>query len=609
MNASRRVTRRLASALVLALAACVAPLPHDPGLQPEAATAPVARSLQHFEQEAVVAAHPLAAEAGARILREGGSALDAAISAQLVLGLVEPQSSGIGGGAFLLHWDGRRVRAYDGRETAPAAVDESLFLDAQGAPLAFAAAATGGRSVGVPGTLRMLELAHRAHGRLPWRRLFEPAITLAEHGFPVSARLHALLQGDAALRTDDRARTLFYRADGSALPVGSRGRNPEYAAVLREIADGGASVLHEGVVAAAIVAAVRGHHANPGRLSAGDLAGYRALERAPLCFDWRRWQVCGMPPPAAGALVVGQILGLLERVAGAEPAGPRGRPDADFLHRYSEAARLAGADRDRYIADPAFAAAPGGGWLSLLAPEYLKLRAAMIGPAAMREAVPGDPAGLAGRATCGACAGASAALPATSHVSVVDARGQAVALTSSIEAQFGARVMVNRGLGLAGGFLLNNQLTDFSFAPRDRAGLLSVNRVQPGKRPRSNMAPTLIFERPPGAADSGMRLVAVLGSAGGTVIPQYVAGTLWAALAQGLDAQQAVALPHVIALADATLLEPGALDAPGRRALQARGHRLRERPLTSGTQLLLRKPARGWQAGADPRREGRAAGR
>ncbi len=577
------------------------PAPRDAALQPEAA-APGTRAPQRFEREAVVAADPLAAEAGAQMLRESGTAIDAAIAAQWVLGLVEPQSSGLGGGGFLLHWDGARVRAYDGRETAPAAVDERLLLDADGAPLAFEAATVGGRSVGVPGLLRMLELAHRDHGRLPWARLFEPAIALAEQGFPVGARLHALLQSDAALRRDPDARALYYGADGAPRPVGSLLRNPEYAAVLRELARSGAARLYEGRLGRFLAATVNSHPVNAGSLSLADLGAYRALERTPLCHDWRRYRVCGMPPPSSGALFVGQWLGVLERLPAASLRWSAGRPGADFLHAASEAARLAHADRERFVADPDFVAAPTGRWERLLDADYLATRAALVGARSLGHAPPGDPDG-SGAAP--APPARSPELPATTHLSVVDADGRAVALTSSVEAQFGARVMVNRGLGLAGGFLLNNQLTDFSFAPRDGVGRPAANRVEPGKRPRSSMAPTLVFER---GDDGALRLLLVAGSPGGMLIPQYVAQALWAVLAEGLDAQAAVALPHVAALAGPTLLEADAVDASTARALEARGHALRRVPLTSGLHLLQRDGS-GWQAGVDPRREGAAAGR
>ena len=592
----------LLAALLLGCATPPAPPPaaSDGALQPERAGAITPRAAQRFEREAVVAAHPLAAEAGARMLREGGSAVDAAIAAQLVLGLVEPQSSGLGGGGFLMHWDGRRVQAYDGRETAPAAVGETLFLDRDGVPLDYVGAVVGGRAVGVPGLLRMLDLAHGEHGRLPWAQLFEPAIALAEQGFPVGERLHGLLRDDVALPLDPDARAYFYDADGRPWPVGHLLRNPEYAALLRELARSGAARFYEGRLGRFMVATAGSHPRNPGRIELADLAGYRALEREPLCHDWRRWRLCGMPPPSSGAIFVGQLLGILDQLPPA-PGWTGGVPDAGFVHRYTLAARLAHADRERFVGDPERVAAPTGRWDRLLDADYLATRAALVGPRPLPITPHGDPEG---RGEPPVAPAPSPARPSTTHLSIVDAAGRAVALTSSLDAQFGAHVMVNRGLGLTGGFLLNNQLTDFSFSPRDATGRRSVNRVEPGKRPRSSMAPTLVFERRP---DGSLRLDAVLGSPGGIVIPQYVAKTVWALYAEGLDAQTAVALPHFAAFDGPTLLETGA-DTALERALVGRGHAVRRLALTSGLHLL-RRDGSGWQVGVDPRREGAAAGR
>jgi gamma-glutamyltranspeptidase/glutathione hydrolase len=549
-----------------------------------------------FARQAVAAAHPLAAEAGLQVLRAGGSAIDAAVAAQLVLGLVEPQASGLGGGAFLLHWDGRRVQAYDGRETAPAAADESLFLDAGGKPLPLGQAIVGGRSVGVPGALRMLEQAHRVHGRLAWRDLFQPAIELAENGFPISARVAAQIERDPHLRLDATARALFYAPDGRAWPAGSRLRNPDYAAVLRDIAAQGADALHRGPLAERIVAVVQGHASNPGRLAASDLERYAAVERAPLCFDWRRYRVCGFPPPGSGAIAIGQMLALLDSAPGGKAALKRGLPGAELLHAYTESARLAFADRDAYVADPAFVAAPGGRWESLLEPSYLAQRARLIGERSLGRATAGSPAGEPARGSVDV----SLEVPATSHLSIVDADGRAVAMTTTIEAQFGSRLMVNSGRGLAGGFLLNNQLTDFSFVA-SIDGRAVPNRVQPGKRPRSSMSPTLVFER------QNMRLVLVTGSPGGAPIIHYTAKTLLGTLAWGLDAQQAVELPNFGSLNGPTLLEAGRFPAQTIEALKARGHDVREQELTSGAHTLLRA-AGGWSGGADPRRDGSVVG-
>ncbi len=588
----------LALGAALWLAACTTPprpAAETPPALPEVASGLAPKSGWTVRRQAVAAANPLAAEAGHRMLRAGGSAIDAAVAAQMVLTLVEPQSSGIGGGAFLLHWDGRAVQAWDGRETAPAEADERLFLQPDGRPLSMMQAVVGGRAVGVPGVVRMLEAAHRAHGRLPWAQLLQPAIELAEAGFAISPRLHTQLLSDPALRQDPLAAAHFYRADGQPHPVGHMLRNPALAAVLRALAAQGSAALHQGPVAADIVARVRGHASNPGRLSGADLAGYQPRLREALCTDWgARWRVCGMPPPSSGHLAVMQILGLLERTAPVAKPPQAGVPGADWLHAYTEAARLAFADRAQYVADPDYTAAPGGRWASLLDDAYLRQRAALIGPRSLGTATPGRPAGTPL---------AWAPQPAqpeggTSHLSIVDGDGRAVAMTTSIEAQFGARLMSDGGTGLAGGFLLNNQLTDFSFTPADAQGRPVANRVQPGKRPRSSMSPTLVFDRASGD------LQMVLGSPGGAAIIHFTAKTLIASLDWGLDVQQAIALPNFGSFnGPATVLERGRFDEATRQALAARGHQVVEADLPSGLQALQRTPT-GWFGGADPRREG-----
>jgi len=588
----------LCAVLLLVLGGCAGPdAGHRVALAPPAPetasgwSAKPGWSARHFM---VAAAHPLAADAGRDILRAGGSALDAAIAVQMVLALVEPQSSGIGGGAFLMHWDGVEVQAWDGRETAPAAADDRLFLAADGKPLPFDEAVFGGRAVGTPGVLRMLEAVHRRHGLLPWARLFEPAIALADGGFEVGARLHAQLLADPHLRKDALARRYFYRADGSPHPVGHRLRNPALAAVLRAVADGGSDALHRGPVAADLVARVRGH-AVPGTLAAADLAGYAPRLREPICTVWLRvYRVCGFPPPSSGHVALLQILGLLERLPAPTPALRDGVPAADWLHAYTEASRLAFADRAAYVADPDFVAAPGGDWKNLLDGAYLAQRAALIGPRSMQSARPGRPPGGGPDAL--------ASMPAqpehgTSHISIVDGAGRAVAMTSSIEAQFGARVMADGGTGLPGGYLLNNQLTDFALAPADAQGRPVANRLQPGKRPRSSMSPTLVFDARDG------RLLMTLGSPGGPAIIHFTAKALLGTLAWGLDAQRAIDLPNFGSFNGPTVLEIRRFPAATVRALQQRGHEVVETELTSGLQLVQRTPE-GWSGGADPRREG-----
>ena len=553
------------------------------------------------EQFAVASANPLSTDAGYQVLKAGGSALDAAIAVQLVLGLVEPQSSGIGGGAFLLHSSGRDVTAWDGRETAPAAADEKLFLGADGKPMAFHDGVVGGRSVGVPGTVRMLEQAHKVHGRLPWAELFQPAILLAEQGFQVSPRLNTLLKNEQHLKKDPVAAAFFYDAAGNPWPVGHVLKNPEYAAVLKGIAARGASALLEGPVAQAIVDKVTKHPTNPGQMTLADLAGYQPKRRAPLCFDYpvapaaRTYEICGFPPPSSGAIAIGQILGILARTPAAQmKPGADGLPTADWLHYYTDAARLAFADRAQYVADPDFVHPPGGSWTSLLAPAYLQSRAALIGAQSLKLAQPGNP---------GAVKTSHAPMPdqpeyGTSHISIVDGYGNALAMTTTIEDQFGARQMVK-------GFLLNNELTDFSFAPTDAQGQPIANRVQPGKRPRSSMAPTLVFEK--GADGTRGPLVMSAGSPGGALIIHYTAKTLYGVLNWGLTPQQAINLPNFGSTNGPSVLEEKRFAPATVEALRTRGAEVREMNMTSGLQALTRAEVHGkklWLGGADPRREG-----
>jgi gamma-glutamyltranspeptidase/glutathione hydrolase len=550
---------------------------------PEPATGITPKALVTAPHFMVVAAHPLAARAGYDIIRRGGSALDAAIATELVLNLVEPQSSGIGGGGFMLHYSSRKKKldAYDGRETAPAAARPERFLDSSGRPLEWPDAVVSGKSAGVPGLLRMLELAHRKHGKLRWAKLFAPAIGLAEKGFPISPRLHALLAADRYLAQDADARRYFYQPGGAARPAGAMLKNPEFAAVLKRVAAEGADAFYSGDIARDIVAAVRGHKRSPGDLAESDLAAYAAKERVPLCGAYRRWKICGMPPPSSGGFAVLQILGILER------SDVRAlRPDSvEEVHLFAEAGRLAYADRNFYIADPDFVAAPLAAFLDR---NYLNARAKVI-----------DPMRSMGQARAGRPAGAGAfgrseplELPATSHVSIVDADGNAVAMTSSIEAAFGNRQMVR-------GFLLNNELTDFSWAPEE-GGRPVANRVEGGKRPRSSMAPTLVFD------DKG-QLYMVIGSPGGHSIINYVARTLVSVLDWGMDIQQAIASPHAGSRNGPTELEQGTQLEQLAPALRQMGHVVRIRPETSGLHGIVRTPE-GWAGGADPRREGVAIG-
>ena len=588
-------------ALAVALASCSTPgsnFSYSVPNQPEGSSGYSEKPGWATAKFAVAAANPLATDAGYQILKAGGSAVDAAIAVQMVLTLVEPQSSGIGGGAFMLHFNGKDVDAFDGRETAPAAVDEKLFIGADGKPMGFYDAVVGGRSVGTPGTVRMLEMAHQQHGKLPWAKLFEPAITLAEGGFKVSARLNGLLASEQHLKKDPVATAYFYQADGIPHPVGHVLRNPALADVLRKIASGGSKALLEGDIAQAIVDKVQKHPTNPGKLAMADLAGYKAIKRQPICSDYRAnahdFRICGFPPPSSGAIAVGQILGLLANTNAASLPLQSGLPSADWLHLYTEASRLAFADRAQYLGDPAFVQPPAGNWMSLLDPAYLSERAKLIGQApgaqSMKTAQPGSPAG-----TKTSYAPMAEQLEyGTSHISIVDSQGNAVAMTTTIEDGFGARQMVR-------GFLLNNELTDFSFAPTDGAGKPVANRVQPGKRPRSSMAPTLVFDKATGA------LVMSGGSPGGALIIHYTAKTLYGVLNWGMLPQQAINLPNFASLNGPTVLEEKRFPAATIDALKARGAEVREANMTSGLQAITRGQVHGvpvWMGGADPRREG-----
>jgi gamma-glutamyltranspeptidase/glutathione hydrolase len=589
MNRQRRHFALLAAAL---LAACSTPT--DRPSQPEPSSALRAGvATAQAQRHMAASANPLATQAGLEMLRAGGSAVDAAIAMQLVLTLVEPQSSGLGGGAFLMHWDGQRVAAYDGRETAPMAADERLFLTPEGKPMAFYDAVVGGLSVGTPGTVRLLEAAHRHHGRLPWSRLFEPAVRLSETGFPMSARLHQLLAAEKYLRSDRTAAAYFYGADGAPKAVGTTIRNPELAATLRAIQAAGADAFYSGPIAADIVSAVQSSR-NPGRLALTDLGSYRVRPREPVCTDYKAWRVCGMPPPSSGGIAVAQMLGIFthRNIAVFPPAeAPELEPRAEAVHLFAEAGRLAFADRALYVADSDFVSVNVAG---LLDPAYLKQRAQRVGPRSMGTAQPGVPPGT----SVALAPDASPPKSATSHISVVDGYGAAVAMTTTIEDVFGARIMVR-------GFLLNNQLTDFSFAP-EADGRPIANRIQPGKRPRSSMAPTLVFDRASGA------LVATLGSPGGSQIIGYVAKTLIGVLDWNLDIQQGIALPNFGSRNGPTELEKGRFSPAVVEALKARGHEVREIDMGSGLQGIVRVQLpdgrHGWAGGADPRREGVALG-
>jgi len=564
----------MAVTLLIASASCLADR-----ATPEAASGVEARPAVHADTQMAVTANAHATAAAMAILRRGGSAVDATIAAALVLNVVEPQSSGIGGGAFMLSYaaaSGKRV-AYDGRERAPAAVDERLFLDANGKPMAFFDAVVGGRSVGVPGLLRMFELAHRDQGRLPWAELFAPAIALAEDGFPVSARLHALIAADRFLMKDEGARALFYDERGAPLAVGTTLRNPALARVLRQVASQGADAFYSGSIARQVVARVNAVD-NPGRLSLADMAEYRAERRPVLCGPYRGYSVCGMPPPSSGGGTVLAILGLLSPYKMSAIA-----PDSVFaMHLFAQAGRVAFADRDAWYGDPVqMQVRPQ----QLIAPRYLAERGHLIAldAAGPTSVAPGRPNGVAPTPA------RSPERPSASHLSIVDAQGNAVALTASIESAFGSRTLVD-------GFLLNNQLTDFSFSPQGAFGA-HPNRPGPRRQPRSSMSPTLVF-------DADGRLYAVLGSPGGSHIINYVAHTLVGLLDWHLPPDAVLAMPRVSNRNRATEVE----DSPAGRSLAEGlhtlfGHEVKVRDLTSGLHVIVRD-GNGWLGAADPRREG-----
>lgn len=580
--------------------------------QPEIATGFSPKPLVRGERWMVVAAHPLAAEAGRAMLRAGGSAVDAAIAAQLVLGIVEPQSSGLGGGAFALHLagPGRALTAWDGRETAPTASrpDDLRWIDADDRRPPQPGARASGRSIGVPGLARLLEALHREGGRLPWATLFEPALRIAEEGFAVTPRLHASLRANAAeLRRDREARALWFDAAGEPLTVGHRLRWPAMAALLKALARDGADALHLGPLAEQIVARVQdtADGRTPGRLTLADLAAYRPIRRAAVCGPYRGWEVCGMPPPSSGGIAVLQVLGLLEGHDLAAMAPVDGLPRVDAVHLLTDALRLAFADRERWVADADFAPLPGGSPAALLDRAYLRQRAALIDPArSLGTAAAGEPPGADRRS------GIAPPQPeaGTTQITVVDGEGAVLSLTSSIESAFGAWAMT------AGGLLLNNHLNDFSARRHDDQGRPVANRLEPAKRPRSSMAPTLVFER--NADGSRGAWLLATGTPGGATIIPVVAKTLLALLDWRLDAQAATALPHVVAFnspVTAFGAEHPAVTALGDEVplfegLRHRGHALRRVPVPSGLATIVQRrdgEGRRWFEGAaDPRREG-----
>lgn len=533
----------------------------------------------------VTAAHPLAVDAGARILAEGGSAADAMVTVQTVLGLVEPQSSGLGGGAFLVWYDAATgaLTTLDARETAPLAATHRLFQTDQGQPMGFMEAVVGGRSVGTPGTPALLETAHRRWGKANWRGLFDPAIALAEDGFAVSPRLATLVAGEGdALKRYPATAAYFFPGD---VPVaaGALLKNPDYAHVLRRLASEGSRAFYTGEIAEAIVEAVRGAEDNPGLLAAEDLARYRVIERPAVCAAYRDHEICGMGPPSSGALTVGQILGML----GGYDLAALGADNPESWRLIGDASRLAFADRGRYMADSDFVPMPTEG---LVAADYLAERAQLLaGDDALPEVSAGSPAWshamLWGEDR-------ALELPSTSHISIVDADGNALSMTTTIENGFGSRLFTQ-------GFLLNNELTDFSFETHDALGYPIANRLEPGKRPRSSMAPSIVMK--------DGKPILVIGSPGGSRIIGYVAKSIIGYLDWGLDIQQAIALPNIVNRFGPMDLEQGTAAADLLQPLSDMGFEAATQELNSGLHGIAITPE-GLSGGADPRREGIAIG-
>jgi gamma-glutamyltranspeptidase/glutathione hydrolase len=578
------VTTHLLSLLIAAglLLGMTATLVRTP-VNPEEATGWTEKALSRADKYMISAANPHASEAGLAIMDAGGSAVDAAIAAQLVLSLVEPQSSGLGGGGFMMVFDAAnlQLRAYDARETAPANADKNYFR-VGGEVLPFWDAVNSGLAVGAPGLLRGLEKMHADGGRLPWATLFSPAIKLAREGFAVSPRLHSLLQRSKKLRESQTARSYFYDAKGEPRPVGYVLKNPDLADVLEQVARQGADAFYEGVIAHDMVSAVQSHP-TPGALSLPDLVYYDAVPREPLCVAYLEYELCGVGPPSSGPVTVMQILRLLNHTDILHYA-----PNSlEAVHLFAEAGKLACADRDVYIADPAFAPFPVN---TLLASDYIARRAALIEPGrAMPRARAGKPLGR--KESFGQ--DQSPELPSTTHVSVVDGQGNVVSMTTSVESAFGSKIMVR-------GFLLNNQLTDFSLRGMDNAGRPVANRVEPGKRPRSSMAPMIVLR-------DGQPYMAI-GAPGGPFIISFVAKTLLGVLGWGLDIQTAIELPNRGSCNYGTEIEKGteleALAGP----LEKMGHDVRLESLPSGLQAVVITPD-GLEGGVDPRREGVALGR
>ncbi|EMS7706750.1 TPA: gamma-glutamyltransferase [Vibrio cholerae] len=573
------------SALMFAMAAQATPNQATDAVAPEQATGFEHKSLVKAKNWMVTAANPLASEAGASILRQGGNAIDAMVTTQLMLGLVEPQSSGIGGGSFLVYWDAKKkaLTTFDGRETAPLNATPELFLDSTGQPMKFYDAVVGGRSVGTPGTVKLLWETHRQYGKLEWARLIEPVAKLAEQGFEVSPRLAALIAEDKErLGRFPATKAYFFDAQGEPLKAGTLLKNPDYAATLKAIAQQGASAFYQGDIAKDIIATVQNAPGNPGVLAQQDFDTYQVKQRAPVCATYQSYQVCGMGLPSSGGLTVGQILTLTEQY----DLKGWGAQDVKSWQVLGDASQLAFADRGLYMADQDYVPVPTQG---LLDKAYLAERAKLIQPGkALTSAPAGNPPWHHAQLRS---PDQSIELPSTSHFNIVDREGNVVSFTTSIENAFGSRLLVR-------GFLLNNELTDFSFATQSE-GRPIANRLEPGKRPRSSMAPTIVLQ------DNQPYLA--IGSPGGSRIIGYVAQALIAHIQWDMDIQAAINQPHVLNRFGEIELEQGTSAELFKPALESLGSKVGIKELNSGLHAI-RITAQGLEGAADPRREGIAIG-
>ncbi|CAE6921415.1 Gamma-glutamyltranspeptidase [Vibrio sp. B1FLJ16] len=554
-------------------------------IAPEQSTGSEHKQLVKTKNYMVTAANPIAAQAGTDVIEQGGNAIDAMVAVQLMLGLVEPQSSGIGGGAFLVYWDSdeQKLTTYDGRETAPLVATPQLFQDDKGQPLQFYDAVVGGRSVGTPGTVKLLWDTHQKYGKLKWKKIIEPVIQLAEQGFTISPRLASLVEGDSErLSRFPATKAYFFNPDGSAKAAGMILKNPQYAQTLSAIAEQGAAVFYQGDIARNIIDTVQNAPGNPGVLAQSDFDSYQIKQREPVCTAYQSYEVCGMGPPSSGALTIGQILTISEHYD-LKGWGPESTKSWQVI---ADASRLAFADRGKYMADQDYVPMPTEG---LLDTDYLKQRASLISIGkALQEVAAGNPP-WSHAMSLGM--DDSIELPSTSHFNIVDKQGNVVSMTTTIENAFGSRLMV-------GGFLLNNELTDFSFSTHQN-GIPIANRLEPGKRPRSSMAPTIILK--------GGKPYMAIGSPGGSRIIGYVAQTIIAHTQWDLDIQQAINQPRLLNRFGTLDIEQGTDATRLKSELEKTGFTTEVRDLNSGLHAIRITPE-GLEGAADPRREGTAIG-